>query len=187
MATAEQLVRTYLTALRDPDSLKDEEAIQSKQAELDSADDAISRLKLQEELRQLSAPSLESIEEEFVVHAKSWADDSGISADAFAAEGVPTSVLRRAGFQVGARGRRTKRSSGTSRRSSGTRVTTEEVIAAMPTTAFTVKQLREISGASPAVVRKAIGIEEEAGRLTDLGPDPDHSGPGRAPTLYKRA
>ncbi|WP_370326389.1 hypothetical protein [Euzebya sp.] len=169
--------------------MKDDDAIESKQAELDAAEDVISRLQLQEELRKLSAPSLEAVEEDFVVHAKSWADESGISAEAFAAEGVPTAVLRRAGFQVGGGrgGRRQRRSASGTRRSSGTRVTTEEVIESIPSTAFTVKQLREISGASPAVVRKAISAEQEAGRLSDLGPDPDHSGPGRAPTLYKRA
>jgi hypothetical protein len=56
----------------------------------------------------------------------------------------------------------------------------------MPKGAFTVKQLKEATGASSAVVRKAITQQLEAGKLTDAGPDPDHSGPGRSPTLYKR-
>lgn len=187
MANPEQIVRSYLSALKDPTSLRDDDAIAAKESELANAEDVISRLQIQQELRQLTAPSLESIEDEFVVHGKAWADQQGISAEAFAAEGVPTSVLRRAGFAVGrgTQGGRRK-SSGTSRRSSGTRVTTEEVIAAMPKSAFTVKTLREISGASPAVVRKAIAAEVDAGRLTDSGTDPDHVGPGRAPTLYRR-
>lgn len=170
--------------MRDPESLRDDEAIAEKEQQLESSDDPIERLKLQEELRKLAKPSLEAVEDEFVVHAKSWADEAGISAKAFAAEGVPAAVLRRAGFSVSGAGR-SRRSSG--RRSSGKRVTTEEVIAAIPSGSFTVKRLQEISGASAAVVRKAIGIEQEAGRLTELGTDPDHSGPGRAPTLYKKA
>jgi hypothetical protein len=186
MADPETIVRTYLSALKDPNTLKDDEAVAAKQAELDQADDPITRLRLHQELRQLSTPSLESIEDEFVVHGKAWADQQGISAEAFAAEGVPTSVLRRAGFTVsGGRAAGRRRSSG-SRKSSGTRVRTEEVIDAMPNEAFTVKQLRELSGASPAVVRKAIAAEVEAGRLVDVGTDPDHTGPGRSPVLYRR-
>jgi hypothetical protein len=184
MATSEQTVRGYLTALRDPDSLKDEQAIEGKTAELQQTDDVIERLKLQDELRDLRAPSLESAEDDFVGHAKAWADESGISADAFAAEGVSAAVLRRAGFQVG-RSSRSRKS--TSRKSGGSRVTTEEVVSAIPSDTFTVKQLRETSGASPAVVRKAIAQEEEAGRVAALGADPDHRGPGRAPTLYRRS
>lgn len=183
MTTAEKIVRDYLTALRDPDSLKDEEAIQKKGEELADAKDVIERLKLQDEFRQLSAPSLEKAEDEFVVHAKAWADKNGVSGNAFAAEGVPVGVLRRAGFQIGRSTKKSKRS----RKTSGSRVTTGEVVAAIPSGTFTVKQLGEISGASPAVVRKAIAQEEKAGRLTSLGADPDHSGPGRAPTLYRKA
>lgn len=184
MATAEEAVRTYLTALREPESLKDDEAIAEMTSQLEQASDVISRLGLQEELAQLQAPSLESVEDEFVVHAKSWADQAGIGTHAFQAEGVESAVLRRAGFDV-AKSRGSKRTSG--RRSGGSRVTTEEVISAMPSSAFTVKQLKEASGASPAVVRKAIKQEEGKGRLVDTGTDPDHSGPGRAPTLYRKA
>jgi hypothetical protein len=60
------------------------------------------------------------------------------------------------------------------------------VRAAIPGTTFTIKSLQERSGASPAVVRKVVAEELDAGNLTDEGADPDHSGPGRAPTLYKK-
>jgi hypothetical protein len=185
MATAEEVIRTYLSALRDPESLRDDDAITDKEAELAQAGDPITRLRLHEELQKLTKPSLESIEDEFVVHAKAWADESGISAKAFAAEGVPAAVLRRAGFSVSGGGSRGRRST-TRRSSSGKRVTTEQVIESMPSGTFTVKALQEISGASAAVVRKAINAEREAGRLSEVGPDPDHSGPGRAPTLYRK-
>lgn len=186
MASPETIIRTYLSALRDPSSLKDDEAVAGKQQELDATEDSISRLRLHQELRMLSAPSLDAVEDDFVVHGKAWAEEQGISAEAFAAEGVPSSVLRRAGFSV-ARGKEgSGRKPVTRRRTSGTRVTTDEVIAAMPKAAFTVKVLREISGASPAVVRKAITAEVQAGRLVDGGTDPDHTGPGRSPTLYRK-
>jgi hypothetical protein len=191
-ATAEQVVRTYLSALRDPDSLRDDDAVAKAEEQLASTDDPIERLRLHEELAKLTKPSLDTVEDDFVVHAKAWADEMGISDQAFAAEGVPADVLRKAGFAVsgggGGRGGRRSPGGGARRQSSGKRVTTEQVVESMPKrTAFTVKQLKEASGASPAVVRKAVTQELEAGRLTDAGPDPEHSGPGRAPTLYKRS
>ncbi|MDQ3528930.1 MAG: hypothetical protein M3425_03110, partial [Actinomycetota bacterium] len=64
--------------------------------------------------------------------------------------------------------------------------TVDEVRAAIPKGAFTVKALQGASGASPAVVRKVVQEEVGAGRLKEQGTDPDHQGPGRAPTLYKR-
>jgi hypothetical protein len=65
-------------------------------------------------------------------------------------------------------------------------VSAEEVRAAIPTGAFTVKDLQERSGASAAVVRRIIQEEVDAGNLTAEGSDPSHSGPGRAPTVYRR-
>ena len=106
-------------------------------------------------------------------------------------EGMPISapalsrhlkVLRKAGFSIsGGRG-----SSTSSRRSSGKRVSSDEVRAAIPARELTAKELREKSGASPAVVRKVIGEEVDAGTVTEVGQDPNHSGPGRAPILYEK-
>jgi hypothetical protein len=192
-AAAEQVVRAYLAALRNPDSLRDDEAITTVEQHLADSDDPIERLRLHEQLASLTSPSLESVEDDFITHAKAWADEAGITDKAFTAEGVDTDVLRKAGFNVAggrARGRRhsnraTKRQQ--RRQLSGTRVTTEQVVAAMPKEAFTVKQLQEASGASLAVVRKAIAQQVAAGTLTDAGKDTGYSGPGRAPTLFKRA
>lgn len=188
MADHEASIRNYLSALADPASLRDDQAIEAAEKALEEESDPIERLRLQQDLIRLREPSLESAEDAFVTHAKAWADEVGISGKALAAEGVPAAVLRRAGFSVsGGRGRR---SSSSSRKpasgGSGKRVTTEEVIESMPSGTFTVKMLQEISGASPGVVRKAIGQELEKGDLVEEGTDPDHSGPGRAPTLYRR-
>jgi hypothetical protein len=65
-------------------------------------------------------------------------------------------------------------------------VTSDEVRAAIPKGTFTINQLQEEAGASLAVVRKVVAEELEAANITEQGPDPDHSGPGRAPTLYER-
>lgn len=184
MANPETTVRKYLEALKDPSSLRDDEAIADAESKLDGESDPITRLKLQQELAELNTPSMDKVEDAFVVVAKAWAEDVGITGKAFAAEGVPAATLRRAGFAVSGRGGRRKSSGGGKRR--GSRVTTEMVIDAIPKGTFTLRSLRELTGASPAVVRKAVTAEEEAGRVVEAGPDPDHSGPGRAATLYRK-
>ena len=185
--TAEAAIRNYLTALRDPSSLRDDEAIGQLQSRLESSGDELERLQLRQQILDMETPSVERYEEEFVTHARAWADQHSISARAFEAEGVPSQVLRRAGFGGVARGGRRPsrgRSAGATRTRS--RVTVDEVRSAIPKGAFTIKQLEEASGASPAVVRKVVREEVEGGRLMADGVDPDHTGPGRAPTLYRR-
>ena len=127
----------------------------------------------------LESPSVEQHENEFVTHARAWAEEQGITAAAFEAEGVPSQVLRKAGLAPTTRGRQRR----TGKRS---RVTVAEVRAAIPRGSFTIKTLQELSGASPAVVRKVVTEELGGGQLKEIGPDPDHRGPGRAPTLYKK-
>jgi hypothetical protein len=184
-AAAEEAVRTYLTALKDPASLRDDDTITKLERELDSAEDPVQRLALRQQLIDAKRPSVEAYEGAFTKHAKAWAEEHGVTADAFASEGVPAAVLRRAGFAVrGARGR--GRASGRTRSGGRTRVTTEEVRKAIPRGTFTIRKLEERTGASTAVVRKVVQAELEAGRVSAVGPDPDHAGPGRAPTLYRR-
>lgn len=191
-SSAETAIRDYLTALRDPSALRDDDSIAQLREQLESADDELQRLQVRQQILDSESPSVERYEDEFVTHAKAWADQHGISAKAFEAEGVSGQVLRRAGFSGVGRGGR--RSSSTGRRSSGggqqrtrTRVTVDEVRAAIPKGPFTIKQLQESSGASPAVVRKVVQSELASGGLTEEGTDGAHRGPGRAPTLYKRA
>ncbi len=183
-ARAEEAVRSYLTALKDPSALRDDDVIRDLEARLDSTDDQLERVVVRQQLLDAQSPSIERFEDDFVTHAKAWADEHGVSSSAFADEGVPADVLRRAGFKVGAGGRR-----GAGRgRAAGTRkrVTVDEVRAAIPRGTFTVKMLQERSGASPAVVRKVISEELAAGTITEEGTDPDHTGPGRSPVLYKK-
>ena len=177
--SAETAVRTYLAALRDPSSLRDETRLAQLQSQLETSTDDLERLRLRQQIFDVESPSVAQHENEFITHAKSWAEEHGVTAKAFEAEGVPGHVLRKAGLAAprGGRGRR----SGTRRR-----VTVAEVRAAIPRGTFTIKHLQEISGASPAVVRKVVADELAAGNLKDQGPDPDHRGPGRSPTLYKK-
>lgn len=186
-STQETAVRNYLLSVRDPSALRDDTAIETLKGKLEEAGDELERLQLRQQLLDSETPSLDRYEDAFVENAKAWADRTGISAEAFLAEGVPTAVLRRAGFRVaGGRRPRTPRT-GVPRSTGGrSRVTADEVRAAIPNGSFSVKDLQERSGASAAVVRRIISEEVDAGRLSDQGSDPDHSGPGRAPKVYKR-
>lgn len=178
--SAASAVRTYLIALRDPSTLRDESQLAQLQSELDSSGDELERLRLRQQIFDLETPSISRYEEEFITHAKAWADEHGITGRAFEAEGVPAQVLRRAGLAA-ARGGRKGRRTGTR-----SRVTVDEVRALIPRGSFTIRTLQETSGASPAVVRKVVNEELANGRLKEVGPDPDHRGPGRSPTLYKK-
>jgi hypothetical protein len=185
MAKAEDAVRSYLTALRDPAALRDDAVIADLESKIAASEDEIERLRLRQQLLNAKTPQVDRYEQAFVDQASAWAHKHGVSAEAFASEGVPAGVLRRAGFRVGRGGGRSRAkapSAGRTRK----RVTAEEVRAAMPKGTFTIKQLQEASGASPAVVRKVVAEQLEAGTISEQGPDPDHSGPGRAPTLYQR-
>ena len=186
MATKKQdeAVRNYLLALRDPASLKDEERIAELKSAIEETDDELARLRLRQQLLDAERPALEQYEQAFVDNAKAWADEHGISDRAFLAEGVPPRVLRKAGFtKVRTGGRRAASSGRTAKR---TRVSAEDVRKALPKGQFTIKQVQEATGASPAVVRRVVLEEVGADNVRDLGTDPDHKGPGRAPRLYER-
>lgn len=184
---AEDAVRNYLTSLKDPDSLRDDERIAEIETQLGAATDAIERVMLQQQLRDAQRPATDHYEEAFVTHAKAWADAHAISVAAFLAEGVPTTVLRRAGFSVsGAGGGRGGDHRGRKPATGRSRVSADQVRAALPTGTFTTKDVQDATGASPAVVRRVIQEEVEAGNVVAAGTDPAHQGPGRAPRVYKR-
>ena len=186
-STAESAVRQYLAAVKDPASLRDDDTVADLRQRLESSDDPVDRLSLRQQLIDQESPSVERHEEAFVTHAKAWADEKQISVKAFQDEGVAPAVLRRAGFSVGGRGRRGRQATSSREGGRRSRVTSEQVRQSIPEGTFTIKRLQETSGASPAVVRKVVQEEEQAGRLTNAGTDPDHRGPGRAPVLYRRA
>lgn len=183
MATeAEDAVRGYLAAVKDPAALRDDSAIEQLRAQLDATDDVVERLRLRAALEQAEAVDVDAYAEAFIQHAKRWADESGVSGRAFLAEGVPRHVLRRAKLLDGGRAQR-----GSSKRK---RVTGDDVRAAYPAskrTRFTLRELLDASGASIGTVRNVVADDVAEGVLVQLGPATDHAGPGRAPTLYKRA
>lgn len=183
--SAEKAVRDYLVSLREPSSLRDENLIARLQKQLDESDDELERLHLRQQIIEADTPNMDAYEEAFTTHAKAWAEKTGVSDKAFLAEGVPAAVLRKAGFRGVGSGRSRRadtRGNGASRK----RVSADEVRQSIPKGTFTVKDVQQSSGASSAVVRRVINEEVDAGNVTEAGPDPDHAGPGRAPTLYKR-
>lgn len=183
-------VRDYLIALRDPAALRDNAAITALKTKLERSDDVLERVQLRQQLLDLERPTPQRYEEAFVEHARAWADEAGISGDAFVAEGVPSDVLRRAGFQVRAAGRgrgRGRRAAAARAGRPRTRVSADEIRAAIPSGTFTVKDLQERSGASAAVVRRVISEQVDAGNLVRRGADAARGGPGRAPAVYQRS
>lgn len=184
---AETAVRDYLRALHDPSSLRDDDQIAELTQKLESSQDGVERLRIRQTLMDAETPAVERYEDEFVTHARAWADETGVGVKAFTDEGVPNDVLRRAGFSIaGGRGRRPRNATSAPTRARRSRVTVEDVRTAIPGGTFTIKTLQDASGASPAVVRKVVAEEEQAGRLRNEGTDPDHRGPGRAPVLYRK-
>jgi hypothetical protein len=184
-AAAEEAVRTYLTALKDPTALRNDDQIAKLERDLQQSNDQVKRVIIRQRLIEAQTPSVEQYEAAFVEHAKAWAEQEGVTADAFTSEGVPPAVLRRAGFQVRA-GRGRSRPSGRRSGARRSRVTADQVRKAIPRGSFTIKQLEERTGASTAVVRKVVHEEVEAGRVKEVGRDADHSGPGRAPVVYRK-
>ncbi|MPZ72627.1 MAG: hypothetical protein GEU74_05250 [Nitriliruptorales bacterium] len=179
-ASPEGAVRNYLSALRDPDSLRDEKAVQALRAKLDKATDPVERLRLRSDLERAEAVDVAGFEREFVRNARSFSRETGISGQVLLAEGVPRSVLRKAGL-LGS-----DRSGGS--RARRTRVNAESIRAAYPRkgTKFTIAELAQASGASTGAVRKVVTEDVNAGVVVNAGVLESTGGPGRAPTAYKR-
>jgi hypothetical protein len=181
-AVADEAVGRYLRALRDPSSARDEATIQELEQHLATLDDPVERVLARSDLLRATQADASSFEAGFMEHAKAWAEANRVTAEAFTAEGVPADVLRRAGFRVGGRGGSGRQRSDRRR----TRVGVETIREALPKGKFTLRQVQEATGASPATVRKVVMEQVAAGKVKELGPDEKHSGPGRAPTLYRR-
>ncbi|MBX3284192.1 MAG: hypothetical protein KF703_02515 [Actinobacteria bacterium] len=189
----ESAVRRYLAWLDDPASAVDQEAVARAEAALAAATDPIDRLHAAAARERARAADASSIATAFVRSARAYAEAEGIPVEAFRALGVPDDVLGEAGFAVpSSRGRRGPSASGTRRaRSSAPRapqipVGQIKAVAEQMPKQFTLAQLAEAAGGgSPVTVRKAVDELIAEGRAAKLGPDANHTGPGRAPTIYE--
>ncbi len=183
-------VRRYLEWLDDPSSLVDADAVARAEAAVAAAGDPMARLHALADLEHAREADSDAATEDFVAHAKAYAEAESIPVAAFRASGVPDELLRRAGFEVGRRGRR---ASGGSRRRGGggsraPMVSIEELKAAtlrLPKQ-FTLSDVaNEAGGGSPQTVRKAVDEMVAERKARNLGPKQDHHGRGRAPHLYE--
>lgn len=190
--TGEGAVRLYLMYLTDPESLRDESRIKTLTADVERAKDPIEKLRALAELEKARAVDPGQFRDGFVRHAKAWADEQGISAGAFRELGVPDDALAEAGFDVGGGRRGRGRAGGrratpaTSGRQRAKAVPADEIKRQVLDLGgpFTLSQVMDRAGGSPATVRKAVEDLVASGKVEKLGPAPDHSGRGRAPTLY---
>lgn len=181
-STAETAVRDYLAYLRDPASAKADTS--ELEGRIAATDDPIERIRLRQQLNDTADPG-PTLRDAFATHAKAWADEHGISAEAFRAEGIKPADLRDAGFPVSGR----RATSPQQRRTRRPRVTVDDVKQALPPKGktFTLKEITDASGASPGTVRKVVLDLLAEGSLSDEGNATDHTGPGRSPKVYKVA
>ncbi len=188
-ASPEAAVRRYLQWLEDPASLVDADAVAHAEAAVAAAGDPLERLHALADLEHAREADADAVTEDFVAHARGYAESESIPAAAFQASGVPDDVLRRAGFEVG--GRRRRSSGSRSRGGGGSRapkVSIEELKAAtlrLPKQFTLADVATEAGGGSPQTVRKAVDEMIAEGKARSLGPKQDHHGRGRAPTLYE--
>lgn len=190
---AEAAVRRYLVWLEDPSSAVDQAAVERADAAFASAVDPMDRLHAAAARERARAADTEAITAGFVRHARAYGDAEGIPVEAFRALGVPDDVLAEAGFAVpSSRGRRgpaagrTRAASSTPRAPQIPVAQIKGVVEQMPKQ-FTLAQLAEkAGGGSPVTVRKAVDELIAEGRAAKLGPDTNHTGPGRAPIVYEQ-
>ena len=185
----EAAVRRYLAWLDDPSSAIDEVAVRRADDAFAQASDPIGRLHAAAARERARSADVDAIRSAFVSNARQYADSEGIPVEAFRALGVDDSVLAEAGFSVPlTRSGRSRRGSTGMAKPRGPQVSVAELKAVsvdLPKR-FTLAQLAErAGGGSPATVRKAVDELIAEGLATKIGPAENHTGPGRAPTIYE--
>lgn len=186
----EDAVRAYLVYLQDPKSLIDHETIASLESDLSSETNPLNRLKLRTQLERLQNPDTAAVEQGFLDHAKAWATAHDVGPAALRAEGVSTSVLRRAGFSVAGGKRKPSRSKASKDKAPKAKAKTslEEITTWMlkQRKAFTVAEAAAATGASRASASKALNGLYEEGTVVDAG-EAERTGPGRPALAYRVA
>jgi hypothetical protein len=184
-ADAENAVRQYLLFLEDPDQLRDAKDIQRKTQAVLDASDPLDKLKAIAELERVANVDEEPLRKAFTEHAKTWADALSIPLSAFQELKVPDDVLREAGFTIAPRAR--SRSTGQRQRAKAVPVEDIKAYILGQKGTFVLADVTNGIGGSQATIRKAVEELVESGAVEKLGPVPDYSGRGRAPTQYSRS
>lgn len=184
----EDLIRDYLNSVDSSDKpVVDKEAVKALKTQVRNEEDPIEKLRLLAALEEeQQGKTVDRSEEEaaFVSNAKTWAETEQIPVSAFQALHVPDEMLRKAGFAVTTMGTTSARRVSTGR---APRIPIDEVEAVIAGMAkqWTLNDLAAKIDRDPATVRNYVNKLIEAGKVSDIGEDPNHDGRGRAPKLYR--
>lgn len=188
----EAAVRRYLTWMTDPASLRDEDRIAELERKIAEASDPIEKIHLASDLHRARQVDGTTLRREFVAAARRWAEANGIVPEAFLELGVPAEDLRHAGFDVATVpvrrsevGTVDRPGRAPVRRAARTSVEDIRAGARSFDGPFTIADLRDRVGGSPATVRKALEGMVAAGEVENLGAADDWPGPGRPPHRYR--
>jgi hypothetical protein len=182
---AETAVRQYLLYLEEPGQLRDEAEVQEKTQAVEVAVDPIDKLKAVADLERVTRIEEGPLREGFVTHAKAWAEQTGVPVSGFREMKVPDDVPRAAGFDVPA-GRRGRGAGAGRQRAKAVSVEDIKNYVVAQTGTFLLADIMVGVGGSQATVRKAIDELIDASEVNKLGPVPNYTGRGRAPTQYNR-
>lgn len=193
--SAQEAVRRYLDFIANPQSAIDQDAIAAAEAAIGKAEasgDRLAELEARASLTKAKQADGSELEAAFVGQARAYAQERDIPAAAFQDMGVPSDVLRRAGLLRGAVGRR---SSAPARATRSKRVSVEIIQEHMRSMAkgstFTIAELQDALGGSPATTRKAIDLmpSSDVTEVTDTAVIAKHAtgSRGRAPKVWQRA
>ncbi len=186
----EGAVRRYLEFLEDPSSARDEALVAELEANVAAATDPIEKIHLASDLHRARQVDGDELRRAFVAVARRWAEEHGVVTEAFRTLGVPDADLRAAGFEVPrVAGRRAEVGTEPAGRAPGRRApraTIDDVRAAARSFdgPFTIADLRDRAGGSPATARKALDAMVAEGTVEALGPTPGWAGPGRPPLRF---
>lgn len=188
MATkkTEDGIREYLNSLgKTSKPIVDKEAVKSIKAEIRGTSDPIVKLRLMaalDEAGQGVVPDNSGVKAVFIAEAKAWAEGEGIKPEFIAALGVPNDVMKEAGFSFTPP--KPPKSAGTR----AARLHDDEVLAAAKglgnAVEFKLSDLAEALDRNAATARNYVNRLIEAGKIKEIGDDPNHDGRGRAPKLY---
>jgi hypothetical protein len=176
----------YLQYLADPSKLVDPASVKKLESDVDKAKDPIEKLRALAALERARSVDGAMYEEAFIRSARAWAEAEGIPLVAFRSMGVPDAILSKAGFEGGRRrGRQTRRGGARGGRAKSTSAEAIQQWVLSHTDTFTLSDVQDGVGGSPATIKKAIDELIGAGKLENLGPVSEHVGRGRAPYHYR--
>ena len=192
--SAQEAVRRYLDFIANPQSAIDQDAIAAAEAALGEAEasgDRLAELEARAALAKAKEADGSELEAAFVGQARAYAQERDIPAAAFEDMGVSSDVLRRAGLLRGGG----RRSSAPARATRSKRVNVEVIQEHMRSmskgSTFTIAELQDALGGSPATTRKAIDLmpSKDVSEVTDTAVIAKHAtgSRGRAPKVWQRA